>query len=187
MASNIHFKQVDSPSNIDQILALQALNHSSVLAADVASQQGFLTVRHDPALLSRMNAAYPSVIAQCGDELAGYCLVMPPSFAVDIPVLAPMFALLKTLSWRGEPLSSLRWFVMGQVCVAEAYRGQGVFDGLYAQLRAVCRADFDLVVTEIALRNTRSMRAHERVGFQIMHRYFDPLNGEDWAVVGMAL
>ncbi|MBL7805892.1 MAG: GNAT family N-acetyltransferase [Saprospiraceae bacterium] len=187
MASNIHFKQVDSSAHIDQILALQALNHSSVLAADLASQQGFLTVRHDPALLSRMNAAYPSVIAQCGDELAGYCLVMPPSFAVDIPVLAPMFALLETLSWQEEPLSSLRWFVMGQVCVAEAYRGQGVFDGMYAQLRAVCRADFDLVVTEIALRNTRSLRAHERVGFQTMHRYFDPLNGEDWAVVGMAL
>jgi RimJ/RimL family protein N-acetyltransferase len=72
---------------------------------------------------------------------------------------------------------------MGQVCVAEGYRGRGVFDGMYQKMKEVCRADYDFVITEIAERNTRSIRAHERVGFEILHTFSDAVAGEDWRVV----
>ncbi|HNM24702.1 MAG TPA: GNAT family protein [Saprospiraceae bacterium] len=181
------YTQVSNATELAQILALQSLNHLSAVDADVAADQGFLTVRHDPDVLGRMNAAYPSVVAKDGAELAGYCLVMPPSFAGELPILAPMFDLLGKLEWNGRRIHEWRWFVMGQVCVAEKYRGQGVFDGLYRKLRECCAPDFDLVVTEIAVRNARSLRAHERVGFERLHRYFDPENGEEWWVVVLKL
>lgn len=184
---HVVFTQVSCDAEMDQILALQSINHLSAVDAAVAVEQGFLTVRHDPFVLRKMNAAYPSVIAKEGDALAGYCLVMPPSFADDLPILAPMFGLLGKLEWKGRPIHEWKWFVMGQVCVAEAYRGQGVFDGLYEKLKECCAPDFELVVTEIAVRNTRSLSAHERVGFQPLHRYFDPENGEDWWVVALEL
>lgn len=187
MQTDVVFGQVGSPQDVEKILRLQALNHASALDDDTKSDQGFLTVRHEPEVLLRMNQFYPSVIAKSGDELAGYCLVMPREFANDIPILAPMFALLETLHWRGQPLNDWRWFVMGQVCVAGAFRGQGVFDGLYDTLKQVCRADFDVVVTEISTRNTRSLRAHERAGFQIMHTYEDESAQEQWVVVGLPL
>lgn len=183
----IHFAQVASEEEIQQILELQARNHGSALDAATAADQGFVTVRHEPDVLRRMNRAHPSVIAKRGDRLAGYCLVMLPDFATDVPILAPMFATLETLSWRGRPLRDWRWFVMGQVCVAEEVRGQGVFDGLYARLREACRGSFDVVVTEIAERNTRSIRAHERVGFETMHTYREDVTGEVWRVVGWSL
>lgn len=104
MSPPIRFTQLATEQEIQQILELQARNHGSAVDAATAADQGFVTVRHEPDVLRRMNRAHPSVIARCGDRLAGYCLVMPPDFAADVPILAPMFALLETLAWRGRPL-----------------------------------------------------------------------------------
>lgn len=183
MNNSIRYAQVSTDHEVAQILELQARNLAVNLTPDQIAGQGFVTVRHDPEVLRDMNRAYPSVIAKAGDILAGYCLVMPRDFAPRVPILAPMFAMLETLSWNGRPLRESRWFVMGQVCVAEAFRGQGVFDGMYRHLREVCRRDFDFVVTEVAERNTRSMRAHQRVGFETIHVYPDDTTGELWHVI----
>lgn len=183
MSVSLTYNQVKNDSEVSQILELQAQNLAAVLTPDVIASQGFLTVQHDPEVLLEMNRAYPSVIAKDGGNIAGYCLVMPREFAPKVPILAPMFAMLENLSWQGRALSESRWFVMGQVCVAEPYRGQGVFDGMYQKLREVCRPDFDFVVTEVAGRNTRSLRAHRRVGFETIHTYPDEITGEVWHVI----
>ncbi len=183
----IQFTTVSSPRECTQILDLQSRNHASALSAAVKADQGFLTVRHEPSVLQRMNEHSPSIIAKANDQVVGYALVMPPAFAAEVPILQPMFDLLYTLSWQGQALrEQARWFVMGQVCVAEGYRGQGVFDGLYAKMKAVCAADYDFTVTEIAARNSRSLRAHARVGFETLQVYDDALTGETWQVVGLS-
>jgi predicted N-acetyltransferase YhbS len=180
----IQFTTVSTAAEVTQMLALQRANHPSVLHADTIRDQGFVTVQHDPAVLLEMNWEAPSAIAKDGDQVVGYCLMMPRSFRDKVPVLEPMFALLDTLHWRGQLLATQsRWFVMGQVCVAAEYRGQGLFDGMYQHLRQVTAADYDCVITEVAARNTRSMRAHERVGFTLLHQYDDALTGETWQVI----
>jgi hypothetical protein len=45
------------------------------------------------------------------------------------------------------------------------------------------RNRYDFTVTEIAERNTRSIRAHERVGFRTLHTYHDERAAEVWRVV----
>jgi ribosomal protein S18 acetylase RimI-like enzyme len=180
----IDFSLVASDDEVMQIIDLQALNHVSNVNADVARSQGFVTVRHEPSVLLRMNRVAPSVIAKHGDKVVGYALVMPRAFAPEIPVLQPMFDVLDALEWEGMPLrDNERWFAMGQICVAEGFRGMGVFDGMYAKMAEAYHGEYDFTVTEIAERNTRSIRAHERVGFQTLHRYADPAAGEDWRVV----
>ena len=72
---------------------------------------------------------------------------------------------------------------MGQVCVAERYRGTGIFDGLYRTMASVYRGRYDFTMTEVAERNTRSRRAHERVGFRTLHTYPDAAAGEVWHVI----
>ncbi|MCB0544945.1 MAG: GNAT family N-acetyltransferase [Lewinellaceae bacterium] len=182
----MQFTTVSNPGEVRQILALQEQNLAAALTPDLMRKQGFLTVRHDPDVLQRMNLAAPSVIAKEGEQVVGYALVMPRAFAPDVPILQPMFDMLEQLSWRGQPLrEQSRWFVMGQVCIASDYRGRGVFDGLYKAMRSVCRERYDFTVTEVAERNTRSMRAHERVGFKTMHSYTEALTGEAWRVIAL--
>jgi hypothetical protein len=78
-------------------------------------------------------------------------------------------------------LSDYRIYLMGQICVAEPYRGQGVVDQLYAFHRTEFSDRFDMLVTEISQANPRSMKAHTRAGFKVVDAY--PDNGSIWDVV----
>jgi len=184
----VHYTTVSSVEEVQQILDLQAQNHASVLAENTMQEQGFVTVRHDPEVLLRMNRTAPAITAKAGDRVVGYALVMPRAFAAEVSVLLPMFAMLDELEWKNKALrTNPRWFVMGQICVAEDYRGQGIFDGMYLKMKEVCREKYDFTITEVAERNTRSIRAHERVGFQTLHTYDDEAAGEAWRVVLLEL
>lgn len=187
MNAMIEFTTVSSEEEVQQILDLQALNHLTAVSEAEKASQGFVTVRHDWDVLTRMNRAAPSVIAKSDGKVVGYCLVMPRSFANDVPVLVPMFEMIESQTWNSRPVNDYRWFVMGQVCVAADFRGAGVFDGMYQKLKEVCKADYDLVITEVAARNTRSVRAHERVGFVTMKVYTEDLTGETWHLIGMQI
>ncbi|MGE0362121.1 MAG: N-acetyltransferase family protein [Vicinamibacterales bacterium] len=188
MPPPIVYRAVSNSAEVRQIHALQAANHPTALTAAEMAAQGFVTVRHDLAVLQRMSDVAPGVIATDGDAVVGYALVMPREFAADVPILRPLFAVLEGLQWRGRPLrDDPRWFVMGQICVAEGYRGAGIFDGLYRAMAEQCRERYDFTVTEVAARNTRSLRAHRRVGFETIHVYPDDITGEEWHVIALAL
>jgi hypothetical protein len=76
---------------------------------------------------------------------------------------------------------------MGQICVAAGYRGTGIFDGLYRTMAEQYGDRFDFTVTEVAARNTRSLRAHARAGFETLHVYRDATSGEQWHVIVLDL
>jgi GNAT superfamily N-acetyltransferase len=188
MSDAVQFTTVSTAAEVTQILELQAENLASALTPETMASQGFVTVRHDPSLLQRMNETAPAIIAKAANRVVGYALVMPRSFANDVSILYPLFDMLDTLSWKGASLrDNTRWFVMGQICVAAGYRGMGIFDGLYRTMAEKHRARFDFTVTEVAARNTRSLRAHARVGFQTLHVYPDQTTGEEWHVVALDL
>ena len=70
---------------------------------------------------------------------------------------------------------------MGQICVAENYRGKGVFDSLYQKHKELNGSRYDLCVTSVSTRNNRSMRAHERIGFEIVHTFRDQT--DEWNIL----
>jgi len=70
---------------------------------------------------------------------------------------------------------------MGQICIDKTYRGKGIFNILYQKHKELYSHKYDLLVTEISVNNPRSLRAHEKVGFKIIHTYHDAL--DEWAVV----
>jgi len=168
--------------DLPAILALQRENLARALAPDEAASQGFVTIVHTLELLQRMHVMAPSVVVRDGATLAGYALTMPLGCRALIPVLDPMFCLSDALAWRGRPLSSYRYYVMGQICVARPHRGRGVFQELYRGHAELHGPTHDLVVTEIATRNGRSVRAHEKAGFFELGRHRDAT--DDWVVVG---
>jgi hypothetical protein len=182
----IHYGPARTDEDLHAILSLQQENLPKAISVEEAREQGFVTVEHDFALLREMNDHFPHAIARDGDVLAGYALAMLPLFGDRIPVLRSLFARLDQLEWEGVPLHALRYCVMGQVCVARPYRGQGVFAGVYEDLGRRMAPHFDLLVTEIATRNTRSLRAHEKIGLVEMER-FSEAGGADWVIVGWPL
>ncbi len=184
MSDQIGFTTVSTTDEIRAIVELQAANLPAALTSEMMASQGFVTVRHDFDVLRRMNDVAPAIIAKADSAVVGYALVMPREFGPSVPILRPLFEMLGGLSWKGVWLRDHpRWFVMGQVCIADGYRGQGIFDGLYREMAERYGDRYDFTVTEVAGRNTRSLRAHARVGFQELHVYADAITGEEWHVI----
>ncbi|WAM30312.1 GNAT family N-acetyltransferase [Myxococcus sp. NMCA1] len=172
---------VRNRDELEHILALQQKNLKQALSADEMRSQGFVTVQHDLPALEQMHAMAPSIVARHDGVLVAYALSMPREARALAPILEPMFTLLDSLEFRSKSLRDYRFYVMGQICIDKAHRGQGLFDRLYHQHRDHFRDQFDLIVTEISVRNLRSLRAHERVGFETLHTYRDAT--DEWAVV----
>src|SRR5688500_5161413 len=172
---------ISTEEELQQVLDLQQQYLVGSIDKDEMKSQGFLTVRHTLWLLQQMHSLAPSIIIKDDNHVVAYALVMLRECRNSIPALLPMFDTLDVLEWRGKPLSEYSFYAMGQICVAKAYRGQGLFDMLYHKHREVYQPQFDFIVTEVATRNKRSLRAHERVGFETIHVYTDEL--DEWAVV----
>lgn len=164
-----------------QILDLQRRYHADALPPDVHAAEGFVYARHTASLLRRMTAELPQAIALDRGGVVGYCLAMPLSMRGELPELVPMFEHFARCTYRGRPLAGMRYFVGGQVCVDRAYRGQGLMGRLYQHVGQTAPAAFELCVTEVAVRNPVSVRAHLRIGFEEISRYSD--GREDWVVV----
>ena len=92
-----------------------------------------------------------------------------------------MFGLLEKLQWKDKPICGYRYYEMGQVCVAKEYRGKGVFEMLYQEHKKSYSNKYDLLVTMISTMNHRSLKAHEKVGFETVLIEKDEL--DEWAVV----
>ena len=174
-------KQVTTDEELQQILDLQKQNLRGVKSPDLEREQGFVTVTHSMDKLQQMHRIEPSIIVKDNDILAGYALVMPRACGPIIPELQSLFEGLKELQYNGKPVDQYAYYVMGQVCVADAYRGRGVFDLLYQKHKEILSQSYDFVVTEVATRNMRSMRAHERVGFKVLHTHRNDL--DEWAMI----
>ncbi|MBS2027507.1 MAG: GNAT family N-acetyltransferase [Deltaproteobacteria bacterium] len=172
----LEVRPVSSDHDLEQILALQRQNLARSLTSEQVSSEGFVTVEHTLEALEKMHALEPSIVAVDGAALVGYALVMPVACRAFLPILEPMFERFEALGLMRE-----RFYVMGQICVAESWRGRGVFDLLYQGHRDRFRGHDDSVITEVATRNTRSMRAHERVGFKVIDRYRDAT--DEWAII----
>ena len=167
--------------HFEEILTLQRRYHASSVSKEVQSSEGFVFAEHTVPLLRRMAAQSPQAIALSDGHVVGYCLSLPHELRTEVPSLAPMFEEFARCIYRGKPLSEHRFVVGGQVCVDRAYRGQGLLARLYGQLRDSLSSQCDLCVTEIATRNRVSVRAHEKMGFEVISTYSDAR--EEWVIV----
>jgi GNAT superfamily N-acetyltransferase len=170
-----------SDQHFEQILTLQRRYHTRHLSLEAQAQEGFVFAQHSVSLLRRMAAELPQAVALVDNSVVGYCL----SLGNELPSLKPMFDQFRRCLYRGRPLSELRFFVGGQVCVDRAHRGHGLLARLYDHVRKSVHPEFDLCVTEIATRNQISVRAHEKMGFEAISTYSD--DREEWVIVAWHL
>lgn len=168
--------------DLSEILDLQQRNLRESLTADDISSQGFVTVQHSFTDLRKLNEQEQHQVIKAEGKVVGYILAMTEKSKADIPILVPMFELFERVLYRGKSISAYKYMVVGQVCVAADFRGKGLFDEAYAAYRERFSRRYEFAVTEIATANTRSLKAHQRIGFFEVHRYTDEQKIE-WSIV----
>ncbi len=156
----INYTIVSTIEELRQIIQLQRTNLPSSISMTEKQKEGFVTVQHDLDVLERMNDVQPHIIAKDGNNVVGYALSMVKDFKDDIEVLKPMFDKIDT-----QIDHKVSYIVMGQICIDKAYRKQGIFRGLYYKMRDELKSKYDLLITEVAANNNRSLQAHYTVGF----------------------
>jgi ribosomal protein S18 acetylase RimI-like enzyme len=176
----VQYGQADSAEELKQILVLQQRNLPGKLSIAEKHTEGFVTVEHTPELLERMNIICGHIIAKDAVAVVGYALCMHPQFYDEISVLKPMFTELESKLPAGY-----RYMVMGQICVAKAYRGKGIFRGLYSYMSRTLKPAYDGIVTEVDTSNQRSLNAHRAVGFKGIGTYTS--GGQDWQLLVLDL
>lgn len=176
------FTTSQTDQDLVQILELQKKNLAQSLSQEEIIQEGFVTVHHSFEGLKKMNGYEQSIIAKENDIVVAYLLAMTQQSKYDIPILAPMFEVFNQVVYRGKKISEFHYLVVGQVCVAKEFRGKGILDECYREYEKRFGGNYDFAITEIAQKNGRSMKAHERIGFKTIHQYRES-NGTDWNIV----
>ncbi len=157
---NITYTTTSSINELQQILKLQQSNLPASISKTEKENEGFVTVQHDLEILKKMHQLEPHIIAKDHDNVIGYALSMVRSFKEHIDVLKPMFVKIDNLL-----NTDTSYIVMGQVCIDKEYRKQGVFRGLYRKMQEELNNKYDVLITEVAANNTRSLNAHYAIGF----------------------
>jgi len=177
----IYSTVVNNVNELQQILHLQQQNLPQNISAQEIESQGFVTFQHNLETLQQFHRLAPSIIVKDADKVVAYALTVVNEARHVFPPMESMFVLLESLQWKNKPFNNYRYYEMGQICVAKDYRGQGVFEMLYQQHKRSFGHLYDLLVTKISTKNHRSLRAHEKVGFETIIVEKDEL--DEWVVV----
>ncbi|WP_024768319.1 GNAT family N-acetyltransferase [Aquimarina macrocephali] len=173
---NITYTVISSETELQQILVLQHNNLPVSISQTEKEAEGFVSVQHDLDILRKMNNKQPHIIAKDGDKVVGYALCMLKDFKEDIELLKPMFSIIEN-----HLDSSISYVIMGQVCIDKAYRKQGIFRGLYQTMKTELQDKYNLLITEVASNNLRSLQAHYAIGFKTLITHES--DGTEWHLI----
>ena len=172
----ITYSKATTVAELEQIIALQKINLLENLSEEERKEQGFVTVKHSLALLKAMNDVCAHTIAKVEDKVVGFALSMTKDFAGEIEVLKPMFAEISKI------VADENYLVMGQICIDKNFRKQGIFAGLYQFMKLdICANTYNSIITEIDIKNERSLKAHESVGFELLKDF--TAADKNWRIV----
>ena len=164
---DIIYKRVDSNEELDQILELQRINFHSSISEEESKVEGFVTVHHNLEILKAMNEKCAHIIAISGSKVVGYALCMLKEFKEEIEALRPMFQQIDVCLNKNKT-----YLVMGQICIDKVFRKRGVFRGMYHFMKQEMSSQYNMIITEVDVANTRSLNAHYAVGFKLLKSYY---------------
>jgi GNAT superfamily N-acetyltransferase len=171
-------------TNDDELLQVCQLNFQNLkqnLSFEIQEQEGFVTWLYSIDLLKKMHELAPNIIIKDKGKVIAYALTTLKEAASFHPDLKTMFHNLETVQYKDKPLSDYSFYCMGQICVGKDYRGKGLSKALYQKHKEVYSSHYHFLLTEISTRNYRSMKAHEKIGFQSIYTYSDAM--DEWNVV----
>ena len=162
----ITLQLVKSQEEMKGVLALQQANLRNNITQEEAETQGFLMAEYDLDFLELLNQKSPGIIAKDGEKVVGYSLVALPETARQHPLLADLVQNIERCIFKGKPVEN--YAIVAQLCVSKEYRGQDLVQKLYGSFREHYANRYTYCVTDVAQANHRSLKAHQKRGFQVI-------------------
>jgi GNAT superfamily N-acetyltransferase len=166
---------------LEGILQLQRANLSRHISREEAATEGFVTAEYTLDFLQQMHAAGPSIIAVENETVVGYALVAAPAIKGQHALLDDLFAAVDKLMYKYKKLGEQTYVLVGQLCVAKTHRGQGLATRLYQFYQQQYSPQYEYCITDVITSNQRSLLAHQKTGFEVIHRF--SWGGAEWDIV----
>ncbi len=122
------------------------------------------------------------MVAKDGEKVVGYALVSTKAIMGQHALLDDLFHVLDELSFNNASLRDKNAYVLvGQLCVGKGYRGLGLVQKMYHYFKDNLQQEFKYLITDVATENQRSLKAHIKTGFQVIHTI--DYGGVQWDIV----
>jgi ribosomal protein S18 acetylase RimI-like enzyme len=159
-------KLVETEQEIIGLKQLQTNNLRRLIGEEEAMKEGFVTSEYALSLLQQMHEIHPSIIVKEGEEVVGYTIVTNKEVYGAHPELDHLFNTLDATEYKGALLKNSNYILIGQVCVAKSHRGQGWVPKMYDYYKSLHAKNYQYLVTDISQANKRSVRMHQKIGFE---------------------
>ncbi|MFZ2149932.1 MAG: GNAT family N-acetyltransferase [Minisyncoccia bacterium] len=169
--------------DIIEIIRLQQENLAPNVSGKEKQEQGFVSVETSEQLLKEIIKQEGIVVARLEGKVVGYLIPMSVEHTVQqVSMLDPFIEKLQTLTFDDKPLKDYKYCILTQVCVDKKYRGRGILEKLYGELKTKLSDKYELGVSEISSNNPRSLHVHlNKIGLKVAEQY--SAEGKDWHIV----
>lgn len=159
-------KLVETEQELIGLKQLQTNNLRRLIGEEEAMREGFVTSEYSLELLQKMHVVYPSIIVKEGDEVVAYTIVTNKAVYGEHPEVDHLFNTLDATLYHEKLLKEVPYILVGQVCVGKSHRGQGWVPKMYEFYKSIHAKNYKYLVTDISQANKRSIRMHQKVGFE---------------------
>lgn len=160
MTTDIYYSAA-SREDFPAILELQGKNLFENLTSEQQAS-GFLSGEYSIDMLQEISEGVAIVKAFTSTELVGYRMAQTLSFASRFPLLSAIIERFPSITFGGHKLSETCVFISGPTCIAEAWRGKGIHEGMFRQMLLSVRDRFLVGVSFVDEANARSLAAAQR-------------------------
>jgi len=160
MNTDIYYSEA-SREDFPAILELQGKNLFEALTSEQRAS-GFLTGEFSIDMLHEVIKGAAIVKAFTATELVGYRMAQTLTFASSSPLLSAIIERFPSIAFGGQKLSELEVFISGPTCIAEAWRGKGVHEGMFKKMLSLVQNRFEIGVCFVDEANPRSLAAAQR-------------------------
>lgn len=106
-----------------------------------------------------------------GDKVIGYAMAGSWEYWSAWPLFQYMIKDLPSTEYLGQPLSVENSYQYGPIAIHSDYRGSNVFPNLFEFSRIQMKERYPIMVTFVNQINPRSVRAHEKLGLDLIKEF----------------
>ncbi|QAA81053.1 GNAT family acetyltransferase [Aequorivita sp. H23M31] len=157
--------------DIDGILALQSKYLYSNLSEE-ERKQGFVTTPFTKEQLEEIIKQDGIFIGEKDDNIIAYVFAGSWRYFEPWEIFNYMVSRFPNLSFEGRAITTINSFQYGPVCIEESFRGKGLFNQIFEEMRLEFRKKYPISVTFINKINVISEKAHtKKLGWKIIDEF----------------
>lgn len=163
------FRRAES-ADFESLVSLQNSNLASNLSDD-QRRDGFLSVSFSAKQFADMNDDLCVVVGTQEKVVKAFLCASTVEFNKPFALPKTMIDRFPQAIYDSKPLSDWLVCIAGPVCIDAALRGQGVLEMLYDCFYDIAPPQYELATVFVSADNTRSIRAHEKLGMRIVDEF----------------